>query len=122
MARILVIDDDIAVRLTVQLALEQAGHEVICASDGNEGLRVFASAAPQLVVTDIIMRDQDGIETIAQIRGRDAKIPILAISGGGRVGNADFLKIAIKRGANEVLSKPFEREDLTAAVNRLLLV
>jgi DNA-binding response OmpR family regulator len=120
MARILVIDDDHAVRLTIQVFLERAGHEVICAADGEQGLRAFASDSPQLVITDIIMPNKEGIETIMQIRERDATIPIIAMSGGGRVGNADFLKMAARLGANEVLAKPFERQDLTAAVRRLL--
>jgi CheY-like chemotaxis protein len=120
MARILVIDDDSAVRLSVKLVLEHAGHEVICASDGSQGLREFATAAPQLIVTDIIMPNKEGIETIIEIRARDAKIPILAMSGGGRVGNVEFLEAAIRHGANEILRKPFERKDLTAAVDRLL--
>jgi DNA-binding response OmpR family regulator len=120
MARILVIDDDHAVRLTIQVFLERAGHEVICASDGEQGLRAFTSAAPQLIITDIIMPNKEGIETIMQIRERDAAIPIIAMSGGGRAGNEDFLKMAARLGANEVLAKPFEQHDLTAAVRRLL--
>lgn len=120
MARILIIDDDHAVRLTVQVILEREGHEVVCASDGNQGLGAFASVSPQLVITDIIMPNKEGLETIMQIRARDATTPIIAMSGGGRVGNADFLKMAAKVGANEILAKPFERHDLTAAVRRLL--
>ena len=120
MARILVIDDDHAVRLTVQVFLERAGHEVICAADGEQGIRAFASESPQLIITDIIMPNKEGIEMIMQIRAKDATIPIIAMSGGGRVGNSDFLKMAARLGANEVLSKPFERQDLTDAVRRLL--
>jgi two-component system, chemotaxis family, chemotaxis protein CheY len=120
MARILVIDDDHAVRLTIKMFLERMGHEVICASDGEEGLRAFVSESPQLIITDIIMPNMEGIETIMQIRQRDAAIPIIAMSGGGRIGNTDFLKMAAGIGANEVLAKPFERQTLTAAVASLL--
>jgi CheY-like chemotaxis protein len=120
MARILIIDDDFAVRLSVQLALEREGHQVACASDGEQGLKAFASNPPDLVVTDLIMPNKEGIETIMQIRARDPKTPILAISGGGRLNNGDFLKMAVKVGANAILSKPFERQDLTDAVRRLL--
>jgi len=120
MARILVIDDDRAVRLTIQMFLERAGHEVICASDGEQGLRAFASDSPQLIITDIIMPNKEGTEMIMQIRAQDATIPIIAMSGGGRLGNADFLKMAARFGANEVLAKPFERQNLTAAVSRRL--
>jgi len=120
MARILIIDDDRAVQLSVQFTLEREGHQVVCASDGNEGLRAFTSQTPDLVVTDLIMPNKEGIETIMQIRERDAKTPILAISGGGRLSNVDFLKMAAKVGANAILAKPFERQELIAAVRRLL--
>src|SRR5882724_9977514 len=119
MARILVIDDDHAVRLTIQAILEREGHEITCASDGEQGLRAFTSISPQLVLTDIIMPNKEGLDTIMQIRARDTTTPIIAMSGGGRVGNADFLKMAARLGANEILAKPFERKDLTAAVQRL---
>jgi len=122
MARILIIDDDHAVRLTVQVILERDGHEVICASDGEQGLRAFQSATPQLIITDIIMPDRDRLDRIMQIRARDTKIPIIAMSGGGRVGNADFLKMALRVGANEILPKPFERQDLTTAISRVLMI
>ncbi len=120
MARILVIDDDPAVRLSIQLALEHEGHHVACASDGEQGLRAFALKAPELVITDLIMPNKEGIEAIMQIRAHDPKTPILAMSGGGRLGNADFLKMAATVGANATLPKPFESEDLIAAVRRLL--
>jgi two-component system chemotaxis response regulator CheY len=120
MARILVIDDDMAVRLTIKVILEADGHEVVSVEDGEIGLRALANQRPQLVITDIIMPNQEGIETIMLMRKEDATIPIIAISGGGRMGNADFLKMALKIGANEVLPKPFERRDLTTMVQRLL--
>jgi DNA-binding response OmpR family regulator len=120
MARILVIDDDRAIRLTLEVILQSGGHEVVCASDGDEGIAAVASASPQLIITDIIMPNKEGLEMIMQIRARDTRTPILAMSGGGRVGTADFLKMALKVGANEILLKPFERQELNAAVVRLL--
>jgi len=96
MARILVIDDDHAVRLTIQVILECEGHEVVLAADGEHGMRAVTSTSPQLIFTDIIMPNKDGLETIMQIRAHDATTPIIAMSGGGRVGNADFLKMAVK--------------------------
>jgi len=120
MARILVIDDDHAVRLTIQVILECEGHEVVLAADGEHGMRAVTSTSPQLIFTDIIMPNKDGLETIMQIRAHDATTPIIAMSGGGRVGNADFLKMAVKLGANEILAKPFERQELVDAVRRLL--
>jgi DNA-binding response OmpR family regulator len=120
MACILVIDDDHAIQITLKVALEDEGHDVVCASDGEQGLRALANKTPDLVVTDLIMPNKEGIETIIEIRVRDPKTPVLAISGGGRLSNVDFLKMATKVGANEILAKPFERYDLIAAVRRLL--
>ena len=120
MACILIIDDDQAVQLSLQISLEREGHQVECASDGEEGLRRFASKTPDLVITDLIMPNKEGIETIMEMRKLDAKTPILAISGGGRLSNVDFLNMAAKVGANAILPKPFERPELVAAVRRLL--
>ena len=123
MSRILVIDDDDAVRHTIQVVLERAGYEVVCVADGEQGVRAFERSAPlQLVITDIIMPNKEGLETIIEIRSHDATTPIIAVSGGSRTGNADFLKMALKFGANALLPKPFGHEDLVAAVHRLLPV
>jgi DNA-binding response OmpR family regulator len=117
MARIVVIDDDPAVQLSVQLMLEHDGHEVACAADGELGLKLITSNPPDLIITDIIMPNKDGMETIAEIRKTDRDTPILAISIGS---HAQFLKMAEMLGANATLLKPFERQDLLAAVNKLL--
>jgi DNA-binding response OmpR family regulator len=122
MQLILVIDDDHAVRLTTQMILEDAGYEVICAVDGEQGLRVFERTSPHVVITDIIMPNKEGLETIMQIRSHGSKTPILAVSGGGRIGNADFLQMAGQLGANEILAKPFKPQELVAAVRRLLSI
>jgi DNA-binding response OmpR family regulator len=81
---------------------------------------MFERASPQLVITDIIMPNKEGIETIMAIRSRGSKTPIIAISGGGRIGNADFLQMASRLGANEILAKPFNPQELVAAARRLL--
>jgi DNA-binding response OmpR family regulator len=120
MQRILVIDDDDGIRAIVQLFLERKGYEVVCAADGEEGIRIFERASPQLIITDIIMPNKEGIGTIMQIRSRDSMIPIIAISGGARTDNIDFLQMARKLGANESLAKPFTPQELVAAVRRLL--
>jgi DNA-binding response OmpR family regulator len=73
-----------------------------------------------LVIVDIIMPNKEGLETIIEIRARDPKTPIIAISGGGRTTNDNFLEMATLVGADKVLRKPFERKDLTAMINRLL--
>jgi len=122
MKLILVIDDHRAVRRIAQMILEDEGHKVICAVDGEQGLRMFERASPQLVITDIIMPNKEGIETIMAIRSRGSKTPIIAISGGWRIGNADFLQMARQLAANEILAKPFKPQELAATVHRLLPV
>ena len=120
MARILIIDDEELIRETIRIKLEQSGHEVVEAANGADGLRVFAEGSFDLVITDIIMPDQEGIETIRKIRQRDAEIGIIAISGGGRGRNLQFLEIAKKLGASAALPKPFTGSQLLALVETTL--
>lgn len=120
MARILVIDDEELIRETIRMKLEQSGHVVIEAANGVEGLRALEDGLFDLVVTDIIMPEQEGIETIRKIRHRDPQVAIIAISGGGRGRNYQFLDIAKKLGANEALPKPFTGSQLLALVETTL--
>lgn len=120
MARILIVDDEDLVRLTLRQFLERAGHEVFEAGDGNEGLRQIEVCRPELVISDIIMPDREGIETIHKIRQDYPAVKIIAISGGGRIGATDFLEIAARVGADRTLAKPFTRDILIDAVNQCL--
>jgi DNA-binding NtrC family response regulator len=120
MSRILVIDDEAGIRGVLQTLLTREGHSVHCASDGAAGLAAFAEAKPDLVITDIIMPEKAGIEIIREIRDRDTAIPIIAISGGGRSGNASLLPIAAKFGATATLTKPFGASTLLETVRRVL--
>ena len=108
MARILVIDDEEELRRIIRMTLEQAGHEVVEARNGGDGLRRQEEAAVDLIITDIMMPETDGIETI------------IAISGGGRVGDTDYLTLARKFGAIQVIAKPFRREQLLEMVHACL--
>jgi CheY-like chemotaxis protein len=120
MTRVLVIDDDPHVRLTLSAMLMRFGFDVTVASDGLEGMRLFREVTPDLVVTDIIMPNQEGIATIAQAKQHSPRTPIIAISGGGRIGNSDMLKLARAAGADDVLAKPFLMADLLKVVQRTL--
>lgn len=117
---ILVIDDDKAVLQTIRYMLEDHRFTVAFAHDGLEGLRVFRQLKPDLVVTDIIMPEQDGIGTIMTMHRERPATGIIAMSGGGRVGNSDFLSIAQKLGAHTTLAKPFEDMDLLSAIEAVL--
>jgi CheY-like chemotaxis protein len=120
MKKILVIEDNPIVRNTVGRILEAGGYQVICANDGLQGVAAFRKEQPDLVVTDIIMPEQEGIETIRQILADRPQAKIIAISGGGRIGNTDFLQIARKVGATEVLPKPFDPDDLLQLVSNCI--
>lgn len=117
MAVILVIDDDESVRSTIGTILTRAGHQVLQAADGRKGLSVLRSTKVDLIITDIIMPEQEGIETILEVRRSDPKTQIIAISGGGRNRNLDFLSVARKLGATHILPKPFRAAELLELVN-----
>lgn len=120
MARILLIDDEELVRFSLRQILEIDGHEVDEAADGNEGLRCIESVPYDLVITDILMPGKEGVETIIEARQDRPNLKIIAISGGGRFGNYDFLQLAQQFGADAVLSKPFNRQRLSELVESVL--
>ena len=105
MARILVIDDDEAFRPMVKQMLEQAGHEVLEAANGKEGVKLYNAEAPDLVITDLIMPEQEGIETILGLVKENPDAPVIAMSGGGRFTGIDVLSSARKFGAKQALAK-----------------
>lgn len=120
MAVVLIIDDDELVRLTVAAALETDGHVAIEAVDGNDALIKLKGAAIDIIVTDILMPNKEGIETISDIRSVDQHIPIIAMSGGGRQNNMNYLDIAKTLGADATLKKPFGIDEIRNAVTTLL--
>lgn len=122
MARILLIDDDETVRTILYLTLVHAGHEVIEARNGREGLDKFRQDVVDLVITDIVMPEKEGFEVLMKIRKKNPTLKIIAISGGGLHNAAHYLQTAKLLGAAKVLAKPFSNETLMAAVNELLQV
>lgn len=114
--KVLLIDDDDLVRKTVAVMLRELGHQVREADSGITGLRMFHEETPELVLTDIIMPDMEGVETIIEIRKARPSMRIVAMSGGGRIKNTDFLKLASSAGAAATLNKPFDDEELAAAI------
>jgi DNA-binding response OmpR family regulator len=120
MTTILLIDDDPRMREMIGRILQSAEFQVIEAASGTAGLALFREHKPDLVITDILMPDKDGIETVHDIRKFDPQARIIAMSGGGRAKYTNFLDIAQEYGAAEVLEKPFRREQLLAAVSRVL--
>jgi CheY-like chemotaxis protein len=119
-ARILVIDDEDELRSMLRQMLEHAGHEVAEAVNGAAGIEIYERDAPDLIITDIIMPEKEGVETIIALRRADPALPIIAISGGGRLDATDFLTMAKKLGARHTLTKPFRRDQLLEAVGECL--
>jgi DNA-binding response OmpR family regulator len=119
MTNVLVIDDDDEVREFLIRLLKRRGYSVIGARDGEAGLASLAAESFALVITDIVMPDMEGLETIKRIRRGNPTLPIIAISGGGS-NQIDYLKFARKFGANAVLAKPFEPAELLDIATRLL--
>lgn len=120
MARILVVDDEPEVLLLLTDILESVGYEVIRATNGVEGLKEFQRGDIDLIVTDIIMPDKEGLESIMDYKQLNPDVKIIAISGGARIGPHTYLKMAEKFGARRVFSKPFRNKELLDAVEQLL--
>ena len=117
--RILLVDDDPAVRDSVALVLESAGFVVDQAEQGATALRLLRAQAPDLVITDILMPQKEGIETIREIRLVLPNTPIIAISGSAESG-ANYLKMAQSLGATAIMAKPFDPEAMLKLVSDLL--
>jgi CheY-like chemotaxis protein len=116
---ILLIDDDPIFREMVKQALELADYDVMEAADGNEGLKIQFERSADLIISDIIMPEKEGIETVMEIRERFPAVKIIVISGGGWYGTEMDFDMAEKLGA-VTLDKPFEIKDLMAAVRQML--
>jgi CheY-like chemotaxis protein len=120
MAVILLVDDDDQFRDTVQALLERLGHVVEIARSGTEALARYRELRPGLVITDVIMPDTEGLETIREIRRIAADARIIAMSGGGRKGTTMYLKHAKAMGAAVTLAKPFASRQLAKAIEAAL--
>jgi YesN/AraC family two-component response regulator len=120
MASILVVDDEDLVRFSVRQMLEDAGHTVKEAADGVEGIAQLQSCAFDLMITDIVMPRKEGMETIAEAKQMQPDLRVIAISGGGPVGQFHYLELAKQFGADAVLAKPFKKQELIALVDTLV--
>lgn len=118
MATILIVDDEPALRKIVRQMVESEGHVVVEADNGRAALNVFRARNPEIVITDIVMPQKDGIEMIAELRRESPAVRVVAISGGGRTRNLDVLRLAERAGADVVLAKPFTRVELIDALER----
>jgi CheY-like chemotaxis protein len=120
MARILVMDDDRVFRGAIRVVLESARYEVIEAADGAAGLRAYREQGADLVLVDIFMPEQDGLEVIRALRAEAPQAKIVAMSGGGSTGTISLLQAAAGLGASRTLAKPFPPRALVTAIRELL--
>lgn len=120
MTKILVVDDDPMVRRTIGRVLRNRGYELAFAEDGQQGVEMFFSENPSLVITDMIMPRKEGSAMIAEIRAARPDAKIIAISGGARVNNMDFSTVVAGLGVFEAIAKPFDASVLLDSVKRCL--
>ena len=116
MTRILLVDDDESFRPMIASALERFGFDVVSAVNGREALKLFQEQRPDLVITDLIMPEKEGLETIRDLRLLAPDVRIIAMSGGGRNNPVCYLRIASQLGADQILPKPFSFQELLDAI------
>lgn len=119
MARVLLADDDDAIRQVSAEALRAAGHEVFEASNGRAALKLLATTSPDVLIVDILMPDTDGMEVLLEVRRQARPIRIIAISGGGVISSDFYLSVATKLGVDRTLRKPCSAAQLVRIVAEL---
>ena len=120
MPRILIIDDEVQILKMLQQMFEREGYDTVTAPDGREGVKAYRENPTDLIITDLIMPEKEGIEMIFELKREFPDVKIIAMSGGGRTEPHGYLKIAEKAGALRTFRKPLEREELLKAVREIL--
>ena len=120
MKRILIIDDDFHVRDMMERLLRRAGYDAQLAANGAEAVKMHRENPMDLVITDIIMPEKEGLEIITEFRRDYPSVKLIAISGGGRIGPTNYLKMAKLLGAERTFAKPVDTPQLLSAIEELL--
>jgi len=120
MKNILILDDNDDIRRLLNLMLSVEGYNVVDASRTDQALAIISDTNIDLIITDLIMPDKDGLEVIKELRRDFPKIKIIAISAGGRIGPSTYLDMAGKLGADRVFNKPFNQQEIVEAVKELI--
>jgi len=120
MPHVLIIDDDPQFRLMLAETFRDEGFEVSEAPDGKKGIQSHRKAPADIAIIDMIMPEQEGVETIIKFRKDFPGVPVIAVSGGGRLSPTSYLELARRVGAACTFSKPFDRKHFVAAVHELL--
>lgn len=116
MKRLLVVDDDAMVRATVRQMAEDEGFTVVAVTSGAAAREACRRTRFDIAVVDVIMPDEDGIHTMTLLRREHSTLALVGMSGGGRTGNFDLLKLAERAGADALLRKPFDQDALGEAI------
>jgi DNA-binding NtrC family response regulator len=116
MKRILVIDDDSAIREMLRELLTEQGYSVELAEDGEKAMELMQKDRFDLIITDIVMPEKDGISVIIHLMKQYPETKCLAMSGGGRISSKTYLNLADKLGASKTLEKPFELSEMLNAI------
>ena len=120
MPGVLIVEDDKELREMLKMSLLRSGFTVLEAKNGKDAITHFKPALTDLVVTDLIMPEEDGLKVVIKLRELKPSIKIIAISGGGKVGPGSYLNLAKALGADAINSKPFSINDLTEKIEQLL--
>lgn len=120
MAKLLVVDDEPSIRRIIQLMLKGSGHKLFTASNGLEAMQILDKESIDLVILDIVMPEQGGLETIMQIKNTHPGIKLIIISGKVPVENDAFRNLVDQYGAARVFDKPFEKEEIMKTIEQLL--
>ena len=120
MQQIILVDDDDSLRKMLRINLEQLNYEVFEARGGEEAIKMFTPEHPDVLITDIIMPGKQGLDIIGIFRLKYPGLKIIAMSGAGRIVKTEYLKMALARGADAVLEKPFTTDALAATLKQLL--
>ncbi|MFL5403373.1 MAG: response regulator [Gemmatimonadales bacterium] len=118
--RILVVDDDPGIRQTLQIALRNAGFEVLQARDGEEGTRLWQETGPDLIITDIHMPEKSGLLLVQELQASSSSTRVIAMTDGGPARNLNLLSVAQMLGAVRTIAKPFSLEEMVKVVNEEL--
>ena len=118
--RILVVDDDVPLGECLHMVLSRAGYDAVWVGDGVAALKEWHKRSFDLVITDLIMPEKEGLATIMELRKLSPRVKIIAISGGGRIAPGDYLNLARHLGADAALAKPFSSEAMLAMAAQLL--
>lgn len=118
--RILVVDDDAGIRKALQIALSNAGYEVLQARDGDEGTRLWRETGPDLVIADIHMPKKSGLLLMQDLQAHSASTPVIAMTDGGPATNLSLLGLAELLGSVRTMAKPFTLEEMVKAVSQEL--